>query len=351
MKRSQSKDPNSRRHAWLLLAGIPLYAAFLVLWRPSAAVAESHPGGHAPIGVMADHTHDKGEVMLSYRYMRMRMNGNRDNDDRVGANRVLDQFPVAPLRMDMQMHMFGAMYAPIDRVTLMLTVPYVELDMDHKTRMGAHFTTRSDGIGDVRAAGLIRLLKSHGHNVHAQLGVSFPTGSISEQDVTPASGGTTVRLPYPMQLGSGSYDFLPGLTYHGHTGAYNWGAQGQGEIRMNDNHANYRVGNEYMLTAWGGIDLADWVSTSFRLQWRQSVNYHNRDESPSVNPNVVPTADPGRRAGARLDALFGANFMMPRGMFSGLRIAIEMGVPAYQRLDGPQLETDWTLTTGVQYAF
>jgi hypothetical protein len=43
--------------------------------------------------------------------------------------------------------------------------------------------------------------------------------------------------------------------------------------------------------------------------------------------------------------------MMPRGMFSGLRIAIEMGVPAYQRLDGPQLETDWTLTTGVQYAF
>ena len=67
---------------------------------------------------MGDHTHDAGEWMVSYRYMRMRMNGNRDGDDRVSATSVLRDFPVAPTRMDMEMHMFGLMVAPIDRPSL-----------------------------------------------------------------------------------------------------------------------------------------------------------------------------------------------------------------------------------------
>ena len=31
--------------------------------------------GHAPIGVMGDHLHKRGEWMLSYRFMRMNMEG------------------------------------------------------------------------------------------------------------------------------------------------------------------------------------------------------------------------------------------------------------------------------------
>jgi hypothetical protein len=33
---------------------------------------------HAPIGVMADHYHEAGEFMFSYRYMSMSMQGNLD---------------------------------------------------------------------------------------------------------------------------------------------------------------------------------------------------------------------------------------------------------------------------------
>ena len=84
---------------------------------------------------------------------------------------------------------------------------------------------------------LVRLIDKHDHHLHAQIGLSFPSGSLTEQDKTPASGGTTVRLPYPMQIGSGTYDFLPGLTYTGSRSAYSWGAQARGEIRMNENHA------------------------------------------------------------------------------------------------------------------
>ena len=41
-----------------------------------------------------------------------------------------------------------------------------------------------------------------------------------------------------MQLGSGSFDFLPGLTYTGHAKHYSWGAQGRAEIRLNENSAD-----------------------------------------------------------------------------------------------------------------
>ena len=39
------------------------------------------PDGHAPIGVMGDHMHKKGEYMMSYRYMTMNMGGLLDGGD------------------------------------------------------------------------------------------------------------------------------------------------------------------------------------------------------------------------------------------------------------------------------
>ncbi|MBW2271445.1 MAG: hypothetical protein JRH16_23065 [Deltaproteobacteria bacterium] len=71
----------------------------------------------------------------------------------------------------------------------------------------------------------------------------------------------------------------------------------------------------------------------------------------ALNGRLVPTVDPGRRAGRRLDALFGLSFDVPSGPFEGIRLALEGGVPAYQHLDGPQLETDYSFTAGVQYSF
>ena len=43
----------------------------------------AHKHGNVPIGVMGGHTHDAGGVMLSYRYMDMHMDGNRDGTSRV----------------------------------------------------------------------------------------------------------------------------------------------------------------------------------------------------------------------------------------------------------------------------
>ncbi|MCR9095366.1 MAG: transporter [bacterium] len=326
----------------------------------SPASAGSSPSGHAPIGVMGDHTHAKGEFMFSYRYMRMGMDGLRDEDERISGDKVLDDFMVTPTSMDMDMHMFGAMYAPVDRLTLMVMVPYIEMEMEHRTGTGVRFTTRTEGVGDVRAGGLIDLWSSGGahanggahaagHKLIANVMFSFPSGSITEEDRTPAMMGARVRLPFPMQIGSGTYDFLPGLTYTGRDGQIAWGAQGRGEIRLNENHGEYRQGNEYALTAWGAYDWNRWISTSLRAEWQHSLNFRGSAQAVGPMP-TIPTKDPGRRAFQRLDFLAGVNLIVPEGPLSGLRFAVEAGVPAYQYLDGPGLETDFVATVGVQYA-
>ena len=112
------------------------------------------PDGHAPIGVMGDHGHKKGEFMLSYRYRRMEMDGNRSGSSKISSDEVVSptgfNFLVSPLEMTMEMHMFGAMYGLSHHLTLMAMVPYVDKSMDLVTRTGRRFTTRARGLGDIK---------------------------------------------------------------------------------------------------------------------------------------------------------------------------------------------------------
>jgi len=67
---------------------------------------------------------------------------------------------------------------------------------------------------------------------------------------------------------------------------------------------------------------------------------------------MVPTARPDLRAGRRVDALIGLDIQpFDDKLLNGHRLALEFGVPLYQHLDGPQLESDYRLTLGWQYSF
>lgn len=304
------------------------------------------PDGHAPIGVMGDHVHGAGEWMLSLRAMRMHMQGMREGTDRISNDDVFGQgFLVTPTEMDMDMLMFGAMYAPTDEVTVMAMLPYLRNEMDHVTGMGGRFTTKSEGLGDVRVGALVSVYDDHNQRIHLNLGLSLPTGSIDERDDTPAMANAL--LPYPMQLGSGTYDLLPGVTYLGQREDWSWGAQVIPRFHLGENDRDYRRGNRVDATGWGARNFGN-LSLSVRLQAAHWGNIHGAD--PELNPNVVPTADPQNQGGDRVDALFGINYYAQEGFLAGNRFALEVGAPVFEDLDGPQLETDWVATFGWQFA-
>ena len=328
--------------------------ALLVVCVPPATAqwTSSRPDGHAPIGVMQDHRHERGEVMLSYRYMFMDMEGSRNGTDAVSDEMIISDdaggfgFQVTPTRMSAQMHMFGAMYAPSGRYTLIAILPLVFKDMDHLTRAGGAFTTRSGGLGDLKLAAMVGLLDRNRQAIHANLGVSVPTGSTGRHDALPTSNGRDVQLPYPMQIGSGTWDLLPGVTYLGQVDDFSWGAQAMGTIRLAENNRDWREGHRFMGTTWGAWRINRHLSASLRGELSSWGNIEGADAAASVDPQVVPTARTDLRSGKRLDIGPGLNTYLPG--VDGLRFAGELLIPVYQDLDGPQLETDWVLVVGAQ---
>lgn len=310
------------------------------------------PDSHAPIGVMQDHTHNEGEFMMSFRWMQMYMDENRTGTTTQSNAEVLAQFPVAPTDMTTNMYMFSAMYGFNKTLTLMAMMPYLTKSMNHVNRMGGEFETNSGGFGDIKLSTLWRLWAVEApsigvHRFHLNMGLGLPSGDIKAADTLPISMGNDVRLPYPMQLGSGTVNFLPGLTYTGMTPNVSWGLQALGMLPLGRNKEGYSWGDGYDITSWGAYRWVDWLSTSLRFNWKWWANYDGAD--PNLNPMMVPTADPTRRAGERLDILVGANYLFPEWRGVENRLAVEFGLPIYQDLAGPQLETDWVVWAGYQF--
>ena len=288
--------------------------------------------------------------MLSYRYMFMPMDENYVNDSEISSSRIVspdgEGFMVTPTSMDMHMHMTGVMYAPTDFVTFMLMAPYMYKSMDHLRRDGVRFSTESEGWGDLGFSGLVKVYDSDRSRIHLNLGVTFPTGSTDEVDFIPGLGVT--QLPYPMQIGSGTWNLRPGMTYLGQGKSLSFGAQIMGGIPLGENDQGYSLGESVMGTAWVARNLSETISASFRIAALSWGNIDGRDENLVVGPLVVPTADPQRRGGSRVDLSLGINVNTP---IAGHRLGIEAALPIYQNLDGPQLGVDWYLTVGWQFSF
>ncbi len=338
----------------LLLPAILLTAA---AFAQTDEWTSARPDGHAPIGVMGDHTHEKGEIMLSYRTMWMGMDGSRVGSDEVSNSLILSpsvyDFKVTPKRMPMLMHMAGIMYAPTNRLTLMAMFPVLSITMDHVTRTGGMFSTGSGGMGDMSLQGMYVLGRFRRQQVHLNMGVSLPTGSITERDITPVSAPNQARLPYPMQLGSGTYDILPGLTYLAQSDNWSGGAQFRATVRTGKNNAGYRLGDRAMATAWVARKWNDWWSTSVRFTSDNWGNIDGADPSfaGAVASRMVPTVFPNLRGGRMLMIGGGVNTYIRRARPYQVRLAVEVSKPVYQNLDGPQLQNTFQVVLGTQLLF
>ncbi len=327
---------------------------------------QGRPDEHAPISVMGDHTHAKSGWMMSYRTMHMDMDGMRYGTDRVSSGDVFaESYSVTPESMSMEMHMLGLMYAPTDKLTLMLMSNYTEMEMDHRVlpmsagminNGSTKFTTETSGIGDVKLGGLYRFYLKENRKAHLGLSLSLPTGSIDEKDTTPGMGGPANRqLPAPMQLGSGTYDLLPSLTYVQQFEDWSYGAQANAIIRLeSENDNGYRLGDVLGAATWAGNNLNEWISLNTGLNYTYTSKLKgSQDDVGTMGPNgkSVTTAYESNTGGERLDAIFGINLYVPTGSLKGQRIAIDLRLPLWQDLNGYQLETDYALTLGWQMAF
>lgn len=147
------------------------------------------------------------------------------------------------------------------------------------------------GFGDTRLTGLFGVLRDGPFQAPLHAGVSIPTGSIDQMDVTPASAPNEAQLPYPMQLGSGTWDLLPDITILSMTERGSWGIQGTGEIRLRENDREYTLRNSYEGTAWLAYRATERISLSTRVVAATWGDIEGADPT-FVNPMMVPPHGP-----------------------------------------------------------
>jgi len=304
------------------------------------------------VDVLGTHTHLGGEWMLGYEFRRVSMTGNLDGTTRLSNRDVLKRFDVSPTHMLMEMHMPMLMYAPSDDITLTGVLPYIRNSMNHVARDGTHPKEESEGIGDLDLDALFTVFRYRRweHRLILDAGGSAPTGSIDERQ-----GGE--RLKYSMQLGSGTFDVRPGVTYIGQSTNWTWMLETLEAIRFGRNSNGYRLGNRYRVNARGARRLANWLSVSAHLESWFWDNIHGADRTLDVMDE--PGKDPHRQGGERVDLGVGVDLYLPLGLFTGRpvynnkgpRFGFRVGFPVYQSLDGPQLATDWYFTVGGSWTF
>ena len=314
----------------------------------------SRPDSHAPIGVMGEHAHNSGECMLAYRFMAMDMQELQSGTTALETADVLKDFMRVPTQMDMKMHMLGVMYAPHNKITLMVMTNYQQRYMEmegandqatvHRADPVGKHKMSSSGIGDIKLESLLTLWKTDHLNLIGNIGVSLPTSSIEQ------TGMDGNILPYPMQLGSGSFEGRPGVTLFGYHRNWSYGSQLGGTFPLHTNSSEYRHGNSVNATAWGARKLSDWLSFGGRLLLSHSGQITG--SHPDLNANMSPSHRPDFRGGTEIDVAVSSNLMIPTGNpLVGQRLAIEFTLPVYQNLTGTQLKNTWRLMLGWQYAF
>lgn len=295
----------------------------------------------APLGVLLDRTHEKGDWTFLYRFTQITRKGLREGDQSISQQQVAARYPEVPVSFTGQTHIIGAMYAPIDRLTVGLLLPIEQKNLQ-VLEGGTLQESETFGIGDAKVVFLIPFIQNGLQKTQFNFGFSFPTGSIRQTDAA-----TGLRQPYILQLGSGSWDAVWGITYTGVYRNLSWGGQFEGLYRIADNSIGYRLGTVYQASAWMAGGLGRWLSLSGRFSWTKRGNLSGFD--PELDPSISPLNDPFMQGSTQLEAGPGLNILLP--ILGGQRLSIEAMFPFYQSLDGVQLGYDYTISAGWQWIF
>ncbi len=334
-----------------------------------------HHHSSAPAGVMFEHTMDKsGDFMVGYRFMRseqagdMLLGSHSVNIDTVRSAGCGDkECAVIPDFMAMNMHMLDLMVAPTDWLTLMLMPQWMDMDMTmtsnpnvqisggHAGHSSAGHGHQTGGIGDTGLYALFKVFDRPHHHLTLSLGGTAPTGDV---DITLRKTGTNPvhdqRIHYGMQLGSGTWDFKPALTYTGEADKFSWGTQATATIRLEDrNDSGFSFGDIFQGSVWGGYEWTNWLATTVRgvytSQGKIQGAYPASTEIdpltglPFVPQHIGPFDFPGNYGGQFVDLGLGINVTVPSGAFQGNILKFEWLQPVHTDYNGYQLDRDYAL--------
>tara|TARA_B100001996_G_C18602075_1_gene570230 strand:- start:15 stop:1061 length:1047 start_codon:yes stop_codon:yes gene_type:complete len=318
---------------------------------------------HGPIGVMGDHFHEKGELMISLRVSNMEMKKNIFNGTTISDKEILNQpnpfsqlqkkLSVIPKKMTMKMIMLGAMYAPSDKITLMTMAMFEDKEMTlgtHSMMMNrkflGSFETSSSDISKISLSALYKLKENNKSRWHLTLGLEKSVAQDTKKGkvLTPMNMESSMILPYGMQNGDKSWRIIAGLTNVIKLNNYIIGNQFISNSVIDGKE--WYFGNKWQYNLWFQGLFNDKASYSIRLNYNEEDNINGRNASIMA---PVQTANPVNYGGEILNLGLGFNFIT--NIFGGNkfdRFGIEFIQPLDQEKNGLQMKDKFKIMIGFQ---
>ena len=302
---------------------------------------------HAPIGVPLTRQVATGQWALVLRGSHNQYDGLRDSRDNLSSGDAFARgYSVAPKERTDQRLEVEALYGLNERWDLYAILPYSMRDLDYDQNPGASASVDTTGLGDLQLGGVFRSYDVDGTRLSYLVGVSIPTGEIDERG--DYAGVADAKLPYDLQHGTGTFDLHPGVLFETQSGDVLLGARAAGRIHIEtENDEGYFWSNSMRFDVWAGTELADDLTGTVRLQADWWGDLHNFD--PELDPTQSPGEDSLRQGGSRVNLYGGLSWDLNDDRAQ--QIALEVGVPVEEWLDGPQLSQELSLLLGWRASF
>lgn len=272
-----------------------------------------------------------------------------------GETRTNQNYPVVPTFICQEVHAFSASYKLKRNLSVNVVVPYIAQASDHISSVPGfpEFTLKSKGIGDVGISAALAKPVDHSSSFHFQAGIRIPTGSIDKTGDTPRNGvGTLERLPYTMQIGSGTLDLNGAAAYTKRYDSFQLTAQAGTTIRTGKNDNDYRLGNNYSLSGTLQHKTNHWFQPGVNLNLRHIETIKGRDESllvPVAFPFPASITDPDNYGGTK--AHIAAVVDMCPNPDCSIKISGEYAEPIHQDLNGVQPKDDYYFSLSASAKF
>ncbi len=318
----------------------------------------------APAGIMFSHVHKKKEWMLAYNFMQMNMNGLLDGSSNISTNEVFKTYIAASTKMQMQMYMLMGMYGISDRLTVMgmlnfnsnsmnmQMLPTAAMNMPGMEMMGSNGTMpsmMSAGFGDAQLYAMYALLKDENSELIVTGGLNLPTGSINQKGKSDDVFYPNSNLTYMMQLGTGTLDVLPGLSYKFQQNKFAIGTQFNSSIKTSFNSNHYRLGNIATINIWSAYSIFKWLNPSVRVEAASVGKIHDVDAS--IYALNEPAANTINYGGNTLRCFVGTSFPIQLTANKAMKISAEYGLQAYQKYNGVQVPIKNVINANINYQF
>lgn len=301
---------------------------------------------------------------VSYTYRKLRSRGYRTGttdftfEDVLfspGEIRTSLNYPVVPTIICQDVHALSAGYAISDKTSINVIVPLIRQATEHISSVPgfADFVLKSNGIGDIGVRVSHKKRVSDRSSLTFTIGARVPTGSIDKTGDTPRNGsGTLERLPYTMQLGSGTFDFTGAVNYSKRVESFNFGVNANSTVRTGKNDNDYRLGNNYGAAAWAQYSKHHVFQPGIKLNVRAIEKINGADVSlmvPGAFPFPAGITNPENYGGTK--ANISATLKVCPKADCSVSFSGEIAKPIYQHLNGiqPKSKSYASISAGLRF--